>query len=973
MASSAIDVLIGIEKLTEYMTVSTVVTQLFPLFVATFITFFGRFFDDLLRLICVFVVVMFPMAAEALTPWWNGQPLDLDVTDVTSLIWAIIAAGSASYAALNRPAFGIKIQLIGVAFCGVMVINSYYIGHIHQEVNTTMPGVARWFNWLNLALVTVASAFLFWARELPVAGDLVATCVCSSIGGFMMTQLLDGIFIDMRVDISEGLGWQKLVGEEFGCVRASCGIFLTVMIVITVLGAFNNHVMWKHHSATLIGQHSAMSFPLMTNLYHKIQDNMTVLFNLNEAISIYSQGLSEEEELKKELDIQRDVYNVMGLLTDIYIVIYALGLAVHISEMATAGIFSHSSTSWGFTVMLCLMAVIGFASCAFCIKTRLLKEQIGSLPWKQQTMVYIQFVAVTWPILLFGVVFTGTIGGQEVAQLDVPYMNQAAGFARLPLGCDTIRQTQQNEGSSAFCDWVGMKGQDGDKAVRVDQWGMRTTGDMVDTADNCAAAVARYKAGNPTVNANAATWRLSGSEKGECYAQIGLNGTTGGNVVANVDTWQTCMPSKKRFDSVQVLVEKSCRDGMINFGEAGIDCGGMCARQCGGCQCTQDGRSGRVLTPYKGCAPHLAALSNESSYNVYLCFVVEPSACKTTQKMDNFTTAYEKKGAAWKHCAPHKDRLTEWGKKSAPPPAPPPPVPTEVWYCEPDTARCRPCNTDRCMNQDCQSVAAVKTFFPKTFIILGKLTIAIFFSIVTVSGQLGGFYLFATRFTVYITSLNLIQGLAVTIFGAILEWKAGIGVDEAQATVDGLIEGEVSFFRAIVVTGIFLVIQSAVGLYGVRHEDQVVGYNLLRCFQYSVFLTFMSFLGLFAAAVYYVMNIESNIDRHWDSYIYPHLSSTNGTAVDALDGVSRISKDQFVEYAKGAFRMILLIGLWFCGYALLLFIITRYTITQRMSAAAEYARSQKKGTSNPMFGTPDGADNLEELTPRDESMSAPED
>ena len=95
-------------------------------------------------------------------------------------------------------------------------------------------------------------------------------------------------------------------------------VFVTVMLCFIAFGALNNYVMWKHHEATLLGRHSVLCIPVMTQIYHKIQGSMTVLNNLNEAVAIYSKGLSDEEEIKMELDVQRDMYNVVGLLTDIY-------------------------------------------------------------------------------------------------------------------------------------------------------------------------------------------------------------------------------------------------------------------------------------------------------------------------------------------------------------------------------------------------------------------------------------------------------------------------------------------------------------------------------------------------------------------------------------------------------------------------------------------------------------------------------
>ena len=91
-------------------------------------------------------------------------------------------------------------------------------------------------------------------------------------------------------------------------------------------------------------------------------------------------------------------------------------------------------------------------------------------------------------------------------------------------------------------------------------------------------------------------------------------------------------------------------------------------------------------------------------------------------------------------------------------------------------------------------------------------------SMMTISGQLGGFYLFATRFTKYITSLNLIQGILLLAFGVLMEFRSLPDTtdleSEGRKTVDSLIEGEASIYRLVCIAGAFLVIQSFVGLLG---------------------------------------------------------------------------------------------------------------------------------------------------------------
>ena len=53
---------------------------------------------------------------------------------------------------------------------------------------------------------------------------------------------------------------------------------------------------------------------------------------------------------------------------------------------------------------------------------------------------------------------------------------------------------------------------------------------------------------------------------------------------------------------------------------------------------------------------------------------------------------------------------------------------------------------------------------------------------------------------------------------------------------------------------------------------------------------------------------------HREKTILPQLQAgNNSTRVDVLNGISRISKEEFVEYAKGSFRLVYVLGLWFVG------------------------------------------------------------
>ena len=84
----------------EHQLWSTLILNGFPLVLCLFITFCGRFFDDLLRMVSVFFIVTFPLAAEALRPWLAGEALtfaSLGVSDATTLVWAVLSGCAAMY------------------------------------------------------------------------------------------------------------------------------------------------------------------------------------------------------------------------------------------------------------------------------------------------------------------------------------------------------------------------------------------------------------------------------------------------------------------------------------------------------------------------------------------------------------------------------------------------------------------------------------------------------------------------------------------------------------------------------------------------------------------------------------------------------------------------------------------------------------------------------------------------------------
>ena len=203
--------------------------------------------------------------------------------------------------------------------------------------------------------------------------------------------------------------------------------------------------------------------------------------------------------------------------------------------------------------------------------------------------------------------------------------------------------------------------------------------------------------------------------------------------VAGIDTWQTCpLPADKMAD-MALTVQRRCSDGMMNYAETGIDCGGACDVRCGACQCSYNGRSGTVATPFSYgsgnmCGTHLNG-TNGTSSNVYICYVHEPNSCTSPDSMTyvHAPTQYELAGAVWVFCTPTANELRETsscgdGGSSLAPSASSTVLNQEVWYC--DGAMCYACNTPECLVEDCATFQTLKAYFPMTVQILFSMTVA---------------------------------------------------------------------------------------------------------------------------------------------------------------------------------------------------------------------------------------------------------
>jgi hypothetical protein len=143
-------------------------------------------------------------------------------------------------------------------------------------------------------------------------------------------------------------------------------------------------------------------------------------------------------------------------------------------------------------------------------------------------------------------------------------------------------------------------------------------------------------------------------------------------------------------------------------------------------------------------------------------------------------------------------------------------------------------------------------------------------------------------------------------------------------------------------------LQSLLGLAGMRMASHKHGGLLLWIYLLMLMVTMVISCCLFGVAVFFALNIDEIADEYWDILIEPNLQMTNRSAIEEYD-FSEVQKHEFVEFSRGSFRCLILIGCWIASMILALIIGTYYTLGTRNSDEAKRARQRKGAVSNPMW------------------------
>jgi len=219
------------------------------------------------------------------------------------------------------------------------------------------------------------------------------------------------------------------------------------------------------------------------------------------------------------------------------------------------------------------------------------------------------------------------------------------------------------------------------------------------------------------------------------------------------------------------------------------------------------------------------------------------------------------------------------------------------------------------------------------------------------------------KLTTYLTCLNFIQGFLIAIIAKVLSSSTGDALSDVKGAANGFatmgeqladaddVEGQLqalSLWNMLIWMGVFMVLQSILGLLGLCRTNSAKGGILLRVYLGMVVVSLLLSCCLFGAAAYFALNIDEIADEYWDVLIAPNLQLTNSSLI--RHDYSDMQKHEFIELARGSFRVLILIGTFITAILLATGAGTYYTVLNTKSEEADFARQRKKGAvANPMW------------------------
>ena len=914
----------------------------FPFVTCLFIMFFGRMFSHVLRALMVFLVITCPMLgyivlqggsySEGLLQEQEGS-LAITAAYVVAIVWCMWANLCVVYTAIKRASIGKKIESIGIGFLITMVVNSYYMGHLHEKVIQQRPGVVAYMEWLILLSVVAISTVIHIFRQFPGMEDLMESFIHGMFGSFLTLQC----FANMGLSVTEGLEWRRVLTHDFGCQTTGCVVTMSFFVFMALLGTVVQVYLFKAGKKDNPYAHMTTA----------IQDMLISLRNINEAIYSYSsdaESASDTQSLHAlRMTFSEDVYKTIGAVSDVLLLTFALGLDAACFEMLVKDAYTtYGVDSLGFGLWLILFSIMSTAIAVFVIKLRVDVTAVATQEWQLQRHYLLMTVCMLWPIMVGSAFFVMTLGGEEIAAVDVPIINQRFGFHLLPIGCDSLN----------------------DPAEEVDE----TTTDAW-----------RVSHAEEIMFANSTWW-----DGKQCHDGL-LNGDE-----ENVDCGGSC--NQPCFDCQCHWSRVGTRQVQIGTGfpdEIVLE-----PRYPDPVFPTISATNGNE-TAYGDDSYCFSGQRNLATGNaVRYCFTTGGANCTTDDRPDLVDNTHE--GFEWlddrdtiRPCTRLEINEVDSGLflpaivPDCPPPPPPPPPPRRLWYCEAiqlgETTKCYDCDTTDVdwetpicgfeTEVTCNDVANLKQELPTIVVLVWGVMITSMISALSGSGSLGGTYLIVAKLTTYLTGLNFVQGVFIAVVGKLLNSSTGDALKDLEATT-GELEGAVtetangmtieevkdlqnqlqgmSLWNMLISLGVFMALQSLVGLAGMRMASHKHGGLLLWIYLLMLMVTMVISCCLFGVAVFFALNIDEIADEYWDILIEPNLQMTNSSAIEEYD-FSEVQKHEFVEFSRGSFRCLILIGCWIASMILALIIGTYYTLGTRNSDEAKRARQRKGAVSNPMW------------------------
>ena len=1007
-----------------------------PFAACVFIMFFGRMFSHVLRAFMVWLVVLSPLlgyitlkGTSVTRIVLDGQEADLEVTAtfLVAVLWCLMSVSCVVYTAIKMARFGKKIESIGIGFFFTMMLNSFYMGYLHEEVVRSMPGVVLYMEWLILLSVVAIATVVHLLRRLPGLDDLIESFIHALMGSFLTMQCVAG----MGFDATERLGWRRVLTHDWGCDGQStgCVVVLSGFIFLAIVGTGVQMVLFRQ------GQ-KENPYASMTAA---IADMLTSLKNINTAVYSYSVEAEEESTVEAlnelRMAFSEDVYKCIGAVSDALLATFTLGLfAACIEMLINRDVYNaFGEESVGYMIWLILFTVLALGIAGFAMKLRWDTMPVGSDAWKKNRTMFMAAVCLSWPFFLFSAFFAMTIGGEEIATVDIPIINQQFGFHRVPRGCESLVLPPPPPPSLA---------EQVEIVVPVCANGVLDPGEeAVDCGGSCPEECHPCQCawGRPayTNQTKAYPEHLVADNPG------GLEGCWVGNR-ATLSDGTAGVAVRYCFAAGGSNCSDDIRSDRYSADVVGWDWleDGDVARPCSWTEIQEDVYQLYLPQPEASCPPPPPPPPPER--RVWYCSAIEIGEVTQCFDCDTELKVCELRDAECVECEDCDDCL---GCEDECPLLDPDCDPMDTLMCptdktcdnralserakpsifapknpdgslvDPDDTRAYDADGALCaLNQfssDCQvlsgdckfrdvsgascnDVKMIKRELPTVVALVWGVCVCSLVSAMSGSGALGGTYLLVSRFVSYLTALNFVQGVFITITVRLIKSKTGDVMDEfkmmADETADAAAETADSAVDAadaasnlgnstagdtagaaldtsleameglrdalqaaelwdwLSYIGTWMAIQSVLGLMGMKLANRACGGMLLWVYLVMLSFTLVMALALFGVSAYFALNIDQIADDYWDEAIQPSLAGTNTSAVEMLD-LSTLQKHEFVELSRGSFRCLILMGVWVGSMVLALIVGTYYTLGQRHSDEADRSRKRKsKGAiSNPMW------------------------